>query len=237
MFYDKMSKKKGRSKSRPAAKRRGNSRGDYLDLAKPGEGYKFRKIGPGMAIPPYKFNEKIHEFRMTVPASAFKTKTNLTGSQIKGAAAAYGFALAWSAVDMPFNFSTLFDQYRLKEVNLVISSSKNTNTTGLGSLLYVVKDIDNSTLFGSAAQAQTYASCTTVRGSDAGEGESLIVHCIPCVPVPSILGSLVLESPWQDLAVNTNTHYGIKGWYATAAATDPVWDVEAQYVIECRNTQ
>jgi len=216
---------------------RGRRRDPSGFLSYPGEGYKFRKIGPMEAIPPYESKEVIYEFRQTVPASAFKTKTNLTGSQIKGAAAGYGFAFGWSAVDMPANaaFAELFDQYRLKEVNLVISSSRNTNTTGFASELFVVKDIDNSTLLGSAAAAQGYPSCQTVRGSDAGDGESLIVRCIPCIPIPSILGNMILESPWQDNAVQDNTHYGIKGWYSTAAATDPVWDVEAQYVIEFRN--
>lgn len=227
-------KKIGKSKSRS---RRGRRRDPSGFLSYPGEGYKFRKIGPMEAIPPYVSNEQIYEFRQTVPASAFKTKTNLTGSQIKGASAGYGFALAWSAVDMPGNaaLAELFDQYRLKEVNLVISSSRNTNTTGVGSELFVAKDIDNSTLPGSAAAVQGYPGCQTVRGSDAGDGESLIVKCIPCVPVPSILGNLILESPWQDNAVTSNTHYGIKGWYATVATTDPVWDVEAQYIIEYRN--
>jgi len=230
----KENKKIGKSKSRG---RRGRRRDPSGFLSYPGEGYKFRKIGPMEAIPPYKSNEQICEFRQTVPASAFKTKTTLTGSQIKGASAGYGFALAWSAVDMPGNaaFAELFDQYRLKEVNLVISSSRNTNTTGFASELFVVKDIDNSNLLTSAAAAQSYPSCQTVRGSDVGDSESLIVKCIPCIPVPSILGNMILESPWQDNAVQDNTHYGIKGWYSTTATTDPVWDVEAQYVIEFRN--
>jgi hypothetical protein len=198
---------------------------------------RIQTFGPGLAIPPLRFTKQIHQFRMLVDASAFKTKTNLTGSQIKGAAAAYGFAFNWSAVDMPFNFGSLFDQFRLTRIVLRITSSKNTNVTGVGSILYVVEDYDNSTLLTSAAQAETYENCQKIRGSDAGEGESVIITLQPTVPVPSILGNTILTSPWQDLAVTNNSHYGVKGWYATVANTDPVWDVDAQYWIECRNTQ
>lgn len=229
-----MMKKRNLRKTKGKGRTDGSGDPDYLNFTQKA---KLRTLGSAQAIPPFRFTKEIHRFRMQASASAFKTKTNLTGSQIKGAAAAYGFALAWSAVDLPFNFATLFDQYRLRKIICRITASKNTNTTGLGSLLYVVEDYDNSTLLASAANAQAYENCQVVRGSDAGQGESIVIELIPKIPVPSILGNLVLESPWQDLAVNNNTHYGIKGWYATAAATDPVWDVDAQYWIECRNQQ
>lgn len=227
---------KGRNLKRTKGKGRSGGSGDhdYLNFTSKA---KIRLLGSAQAIPPFRFTKEIHRFRMQASASAFKTKTSLTGSQIKGAGAPYGFALAWSVVDLPFAFSSLFDQYRISKVICRITASKNTNTTGLGSLLYVVEDYDNSTLLTSAASAQTYENCQVVRGSDAGQGESIVIELIPKVPVPSILGNLVLESPWQDLAVTNNTHYGIKGWYATAAATDPVWDVDAQYWVECRNQQ
>jgi len=58
-------------------------------------------IGPSMPVPRFTFQEKMHSFRFQAVASAFKTKTNLTASQIKGAAAAYGIAFGWSLVDLP----------------------------------------------------------------------------------------------------------------------------------------
>jgi hypothetical protein len=195
--------------------------------------------GPGRAVPQFPFREKMHSFRFQVLASAFKTKTNLTGSQIKGAAAAYGFAFGWSFVDLPqaANLVALFDQFRIRKVDLRLSSSRNTNTTGVGSILYVVQDYDNSNLLGSVAAAQAYQSCVAVRGSDAGEGESYAITLTPCIPIPSIAGNEVKPCPWQDCAVTTNTHYGIKGWYSTVAATDPVWDVDASYYVDMANTQ
>jgi hypothetical protein len=231
---ERMIRKRDLKKTHGKGKGTDRSAGDYLNF---GRKANIRTIGSSQAIPPYRFTKEIHRFRMQASASAFKTKTNLTGSQIKGAGAAYGFALGWSVGDLPFSFATLFDQYRLTRIICRITSSKNTNTTGLGSLLYVVEDYDNSTLLTSAAGAQTYENCQVVRGSDAGAGESIVIDLAPKVPVPSVLGSLVLESPWQDMAVATNTHYGIKGWYATGAATDPVWDVDAQYWVEVRNQQ
>jgi len=193
--------------------------------------------GPGAALPPFKDVRKVHKFRFQVLGSAFKTKSGLTGSQIKGAAAPYSFALNFSIGDCPFNPAGLFDQFRISRIRVRIASSKNTNTTGIGALLYVVKDYDNSNALTSVANAQTYESCTVVRGSDAGEGEQAIFDIIPCIPVSTNAGNMIVPSPWQDLANITNSHYGVKGWYATAATTDPVFDVDAQYWIECTNTQ
>jgi len=197
----------------------------------------YKVIGGSQPVPLFRFTKALHQFRMQVPASAFKVKSGLTGSQIKGAAAAYSFAFNWSIGDLPFNFAGLFDQFRMPKVVLRISASNNTNATGAGARLYVVTDYDNSTALGSAAAAQTYQNCQVIRGSDTGDGESLTVELTPHIPITTNAGNMIVPAPWQDLAVTTNSHYGVKGWYATSALTDPVWDVDAQYWIECMNTQ
>jgi len=199
----------------------------------------FRTIAPSQAMPKFRAPEKVFRFRFETLASAFKTKTNFTGSQIKGAAAAYGFAIGWSLVDLPAAASlvALFDQFRITKIVLRIAASKNTNTTGTGAIIYIVEDYDNSNLLTSVATAQEYQSCQTIHGSDVGEGEGALITLTPCIPIPSILGNEVKPCPWQDCAVTNNTHYGVKGWYATTAVTDPVWDVDAQYWVEFVNTQ
>jgi hypothetical protein len=200
---------------------------------------RFISIGPSQRIPLFRFQEQVHKFRYQLSASAFKTKTNLTGSQIKGAAAPYGFALAWSLADLgaTTNLVALFDQFRITKVIVRITASHNTNATGLASLLYVVADYDNATLLTSVGAAQEYQSCQTLHGSDTGNGDSMVIEIIPCIPIPSIAGNMVSPLEWEDCATTTNTHYGIKGWYQTGAATDPVWDVDAQIHVEFRNTQ
>jgi len=227
------------SPRKPRGKARGRSVGTGLiNIGDMPQG-RFTSIGPAQRVPLFRFQEQIHKFRYQLSASAFKTKTNLTGSQIKGAAAAYGLALAWSLADLPqaANLVALFDQFRFTKVVCRITSSHNTNTTGFGSLLYVAVDYDNSTLVTSVSQIQSYQSCQTLHGSDAGNGDSMVIEILPCIPIPSITGNMVSPMEWEDCAVTTNTHYGIKGWYATAAATDPVWDVDAQIHVEFRNTQ
>jgi len=200
---------------------------------------RYFSIGPSMPVPRFTFQEKMHSFRFQAVASAFKTKTNLTASQIKGAAAAYGIAFGWSLVDLPeaTNLIGLFDQFRIRKVVLRICASHNTNATGLGSLLYVVEDYDNSNLLTSVANAQSYESCQVLRGSDTGNGDGCTLSLTPCIPVSTNLGNMIKPCPWQDCAVTDNTHYGVKGWYQTAAATDPVWDVDAQYWVDFINTQ
>jgi hypothetical protein len=177
--------------------------------------------------------------RYQASASAFLTKTNLTGSQIKGAAAAYGFALAWALVDLGVttSYAGIFDQFRISKIICRFSTSRNTNTTGVASLLYVVVDYDNSTLLGSVGAAQQYQSCQTVHGSDTGNGESLVVELTPAIAIPAVSGHMITMGAWEDITSPSNAHFGVKGWYATAAATDPVWDVDAQYWVDFRNTQ
>jgi len=198
-------------------------------------------IGGAEPCPIFRFKQKMYTFTMQALAGQFKTKTNLTvsatASQIKGAAAPYGWALAWSIGDLPFNFATLFDQFRIRKIVCRISASENTNTTGIGALNYIVVDYDNSNLLTGVPQAQTYSNMQRIRGSDAGDGESVVITITPCIPITSLAGNEIKPCPWQDLVVTTNTHYGIKGWYNTLATTDPVWDVDAQYIIDVMNTQ
>jgi hypothetical protein len=182
----------------------------------------------------------LHQFSFQVLAAAFKTKTNLTSSQIKGAAAPYGWALGFSFTDIAASSSlvALFDQFRIKRITVRITASQNTSASGQGTENYIVPDYDNSTLLTSVANAQDYGqACIRVRGSDTGNGESMTMSIVPCVPVASNLGNTVIPAPWQDMAVVNNTHYGIKGWYVSGAVTDPVWDVDAQYEVECINLQ
>jgi len=223
---------KTRGKGRPDKKYELISIGDMPQA-------RYQSIGPSHRIPMLRFREAIHKFRYQLNASAFKTKTNLTGSQIKGAAAPYGLALAWSLADLPqvTSLVALFDQFRITKAFVRFMSSHNTNATGLGSILYVAPDYDNSTLVTSLAQIQSYQSMQTIRGSDTGNGDSGVFTILPCIPIPSIAGNMVSPGQWEDCAVTTNTHYGIKGWYNTAATTDPVWDVDAQLWLEFRNTQ
>jgi len=231
-------RKKGRPGPRRPRRREGMSRG--LIENTPGHPKaKFRAIGPAQAMPRFTFNEKMHSFRFQCVASAFKTKTNFTGSQIKGAAAAYGFAIAWSFTDIAqsTNLVAIFDQFRIRKIVLRIAASKNTNVTGTGAIIYIAEDYDNSNLPTSIAQVQGYQSCQTIHGSDSGAGEGAHMTLTPCIPVPSIAGNEIHPAPWQDCAVVTNTHYGVKGWYNTSANTDPVWDVDAQYWVDCINTQ
>jgi hypothetical protein len=200
---------------------------------------RFQMVGPSRTLPGFKFKERVMSVRYQASAGAFLTKTNLTVNQIKGAAAGYGFALAWALVDLGVttSYAGIFDQFRFSKIICRFSTSRNTNATGLASLLYVVVDYDNSTLIGSVGAAQQYQSCQTVHGSDVGNGESLVVELTPAIAIPAVSGHMIQMGAWEDIASPSNAHFGIKGWYATAALTDPVWDVDAQYWIDFRNTQ
>jgi hypothetical protein len=203
---------------------------------------KYRVIGSSQPIPRWSFKRAIFRSTSVVAGSAFNTKTMLAGTggnQIIGAAAPYGLAFAWSIGDLPeiASYQALFDQFILEKVTLRIKASQNTNTTGTGAILYVVCDFDNATLLTSQAAAESYQNVQELRGSDVGQGESLVVDLTPCISMASNAGNVITPPMWQDMAVLTNRHYGVKCWYQTTAVTDPRWDVEAQYHFAFTNLQ
>jgi hypothetical protein len=203
---------------------------------------KYRIIGSSQPIPRWRFKRAEFHTTSVVQGAAFFTKTNLAGTggnQIVGAAAPYGLAFNWSIGDLAeiAAYTALFDQFILKKITLRIKASQNTNTTGTGAILFVVCDFDNATLLTSTAQAEAYQNVQELRGSDVGNGESMVIDITPCISLASNAGNVITPPQWQDMAVLTNRHYGVKCWYVTTALTDPRWDVEAQYHFGFTNLQ
>jgi len=228
--------KRARVQNRPIRNARFGYDSSQLPVAtKP----RYRIIGGSQPVPPWKFSRAVFHSTSIVLGNGFNTKTNLTGNQIKGAAAPYALSFAWSIGDLPeiAAYTTLFDQFILKRITLRLKASQNTNATGTGATLYVVCDFDNATLLAGVAAAQAYNNLQELRGSDVGNGESMVIEIIPCISEASNAGNVIVPPRWQDMAVLTNRHYGVKCWYNTVALTDPVWDVEAQYHFAFTNLQ
>jgi len=235
-------KKKGRQASRSGGARNLHLFiGDPVSLLKAIQP-KYRLIGASQPIPRWRFKRAEFHSTAIVQGAAFFTKTNLAGTggnQIVGAAAPYGLAFNWSIGDLAeiASYVALFDQFILKKITLRIKASQNTNTTGTGAILFVVCDYDNATLLTSTAQAEAFQNVQELRGSDVGNGESMVIDLTPCISLASNAGNVITPPQWQDMAVTTNRHYGVKCWYVTSALTDPRWDVEAQYHFGFTNLQ
>jgi len=235
-------KKKGRRGQRPGGDRNLHLLvGDPVSLLKAIQP-KYRIIGSSQPIPRWRFKRAIFQSTAIVQGSAFNTKTNLAGTggnQIIGAAAAYGLAFAWSIGDLAeiAQYTALFDQFILKKITLRLKASQNTNATGTGAILFVACDFDNSTLVTSTAQIEAYQNVQELRGSDVGNGESMVIDLTPCISLATNAGNVITPPQWQDMVVATNRHYGVKAWYVTSALTDPRWDVEAQYHFAFTNLQ
>jgi hypothetical protein len=191
-------------------------------------------------VPRWRFKATSFFGATVVRADAFNTKTNTNASgQIIGATSNQGNAFAWSIGDLPeiANYVALFDQFILLKVVLRIKSVGDSGNT-TAPTLYVVCDFDNATLLSSLAQAEEYNNLQEVRStSGAGYGESLVVTLKPCISQTSNAGNVIVGPQWQDCAVTTNRHYGVKTWYLTTAVGDPKFDVEAQYHYGFRNKQ
>lgn len=208
------------------------------DVPKP----KMQVVGPTARIPPWRFGRAQFFSTTVVQAGAFLAKVNaggVNGSQIVGHAGAQGNAFAFSIGDIPniASFVATFDQYIITKIVFRIKSVGVTATTGGSFILMVVVDRDNSNLLTSQTQAEEYQNMQELRAAQSFQGDSLVITFVPTLLVPALAGNTVVGPRWQDVAVITNQHFGVKTWYNTTAITDPIWNVEAQYHFGFANLQ
>jgi hypothetical protein len=204
---------------------------------------RYQIIGPGERIPRFVFKATAFFTAQTIRGDAFSTQTNLNGQgQIVGAAAPVGNAFAFAIKDIGTSdiaaYAALFDQFIITKVILRIRAS-GTTTTGGGGILYVVCDFDNANLLTTIPLAEDYNNVQELRtiASVGGFSDSLVVTLKPCIGVATNAGNVIIGPQWQDMAVQTNRHYGVKTFYNTTAVTDAKFDVEAQYHFGFRNRQ
>jgi hypothetical protein len=214
---------------------------------------KFLKKGPALCLPSFKFKPAVFFTSCRVQGIVFNTHTGITGaSLIAGAAAGYGFSLAFALDDCPDStaYISLFDQFMIYRVVVQIEGFRMGLSAGGNGMnkCYVVCDYDNTAVLTSREQAESYQNCQILRGfigsSTSGSilpvplPDSLQIDTPLCVDVDAGGGTTIIPATWEDCATaNITDHFGIKGWYDTSATTDAAWTVQAQYFLGFRNTQ
>jgi hypothetical protein len=216
--------RKGKGKTRRQMRQGGN--GNYMTALPHTGRARIRLIGASQAIPPYKFFRTEYKFQQVQSLSTFAVHTGNTGDTIATGAGVTAGAMAWSIGDLAqlTNFSNIFDQYRITQIDLHIEWF--ITATPVGATLFVVQDWDDSVVLGSVAAAQSYQSCQVIR-----PGDSMVCKLQPVTQAASAAGSMIVPSPWLDFATTTNQHRGIK-WVCSAGAGNS-WIVNAQYTFEC----
>lgn len=122
-----------------------------------------------------------------------------------------GYEVDFSQFAGGADYLAVFDQYRIREIQVTIRPQMTTAVVGFAApLVYSVIDLDDSTPLGTAAIFREYANCTTT------QYETLVRSWKPCISVPAYVtggaatGAMSVPAPWIDVATINVAHFGFK---------------------------
>jgi hypothetical protein len=156
-----------------------------------------------------------------------------------------GFELA--DCDQQATLAGLFDQYRIDEVEMIITpSSSNVDLHSaaapnqINPQVYVVSDFDDSTPLASIASAREY-DCNVVFNGDQGCHIRLKPSISPAVYAGGAFsGYAISGAQWLDCNSNTVPHYGLKFAVQGLSATSTEfyqWNIQTWYHLSFQNVR
>lgn len=163
-----------------------------------------------------------------------------TATQISSSAVGvvYG-ALSFTADQLPkwSSFATIFDRYRIREVEVFFQPQTNQMVTSTGAAVFVPRlsvcvDFDDATAPGTVAEVQAYGNAITVPGN-----RPVVRHFIPRAAglayKTAITSAYTELDPhiWKDVAYGDMPHYGLK-W----ALTNTIAAGDMSYYLTVRMT-
>ncbi len=157
-----------------------------------------RTISTGSDLRPYKFSKLL-------------SKGVVTSTSAAEGLYAYQFALA--DLSEVSSFTSIFDQYRINRIDLLVRPLTNPSTTANVSVpyafAYVVTDLDDAATLASASLSLNYQNCSIL-----SPGQSHARHFVPHVLISAFDGAAAFASskaaPWIDCANTNVVHYGAK---------------------------
>jgi hypothetical protein len=144
------------------------------------------------------------------------------------------------------NFSTTFDQYRIKKISMEVFFSSNTSsvtTTTQLPMCYLVTDVDDTFGLGSATNALAYGSCIPFQlgANGAKYGKQIFYLNKPTIAQSAVNNqnsststpsAALTVSPWLDCNATSVQHLGFKLFLDTIAATN-VAEGYVTFVFKC----
>jgi len=156
------------------------------------------------------------------------------------AAADQGYLLSFSLSQaiVPADFSSLFDQYRILNIELVFvwESASTVNVP----IFYEAVDYDGSALAPtSASDAMTFSTCKIRPMSTQRPILSTLIRRPGTLWSDGAAAALVKRSPWIDMTTTTELHYGWNAWIAffNSTTASGVLTYTARFDIECRQVR
>lgn len=174
--------------------------------------------------------------RSFVTTRTVTSQANLISSVSAGVGIAWGFGLS----DLPgyTEFTGLFDQYRIKEVELKIvpeytDYTPNSNVGG-SAFIYTSVDFDNATTptLASIAESET---CTLHKSN-----QPITIKIQPRTDFTlsgQTNAAMAPAGQWIDCASPAVTHYGVKAFIPQGTTNTGTWHCVCRYTCEFRNSR
>jgi hypothetical protein len=180
---------------------------------KPGKGEKNITLGNDQTVPWRKMKDytSIKVIQTLAPQAMFTTSTTLPTF--------YGLSFNISSLDNFASLATVFDQYRIDEIEVQIISGVSETTissSGIGQL-YSCVDVDDATVPTSLAQVGGYSSCVKSDGT-----VSHYHRWQPQFAVATYSGAFTsygASKGFIDCSSPSVQHYGLKAASTTGSAT------------------
>lgn len=150
----------------------------------------------------------------------------------------YAFQFAISDLSEIASFTSIFDQYRLARIDMLIkpmtSPSTTANISVPYSFAYVVTDYDDAAVLASASLSLNYQNCAIL-----SPGQSHSRYLIPHVLMSTFDGAAAFAqskaAPWIDCANTNVVHYGAKISVTQSTSTFvSSWYIWTRYYVEFR---
>lgn len=179
-------------------------------------------------------NNAIHSFIRRVRRGTF--------SQLAAGSGVQSVAYVFQLQDLPAytEFTTLFDQYRIREVDIAFIPLSNSvpPTSTSGGELTTVLDYDDGTALATEIAAFQYESAVTTPPWSVNRRK-----LVPRLATAAYAGAFTSyanmpSSTWIDSTSIGVQYYGVKAVMPQATGSQvTLYDVIATYKIECRNTR
>lgn len=146
---------------------------------------------------------------------------------------AVGFVI--SALDQFSTLAALFDQYRIREIEVWIVPQLDASISVPQSNFATVIDYDDSNLLTTYAQALDYVNCVSTNGAMA-HYRRFVPHVAAAAYSGAFTSFMNVTAPWIDAASSGVIHYGIKA-ASTAGTKTCVYDLTYRIHSQWRNVR
>jgi len=170
---------------------------------------------------------KVYTFEISTNRANFTTSTSIETDT------SYYFQL--SDLNISTNFTSIFDTYRIAQVNLKFIPLGTSSGAMINSAIYTALDYDD-------ASATTIASLLNYETLQITDAEHFFERTVNPKPAFALYGGAFtqfgqISQPWVDCGSPSVYHYGVKVAAPVTAAAAITFQVVGTYLVQFKNTR